>query len=238
MATRYNLALNENYELIDSYYAGSAVDRGGEVCSNCGRMITNVATIKNSNGNVYQVGMDCAETLTNLKGLHSVSMEFSEMKAIRAKINKAIKQGSDIDYSIYNDGTLRISSNTFTIYKDIEFSKKYLSDYLFKVSNPNKIGFTYINKDVESIPYFKPSENLDFQKTINVDGFMFEISVKPYYHLVTNEVSGYDPYIKGYINGSCIVSERLTMIRDLQYKVNSSIRKYYFDLFDNPINKP
>lgn len=237
MATRYNLALNENYELIDSYYTGAMTDGGGTICSNCGRMIANVATIKNSNGDVYDVGMDCAETLTNLKGLYSASMEFSEMKAIRAKVNKATKQGSNIEYNIYSDGTLRISANTFTIYKDVEFSKKYLSDYLKKVSNQNKIGFAYIDKSIESIPYFKCSENLDFKKIINIDGFIFNISVKPYFRIDGN-ISGYDPYIEGFKNDLCIVSERLTMIRDLSREINYAMRKYYFDLFDNSINKP
>lgn len=237
MANRYNLALNENYELIDSFYTGAIVDGGGTICANCSRMITNVATIKDSNSKIYNVGMDCAETLTNLKGLYSASMEFSEMKAIRAKINKAIKQGSNIEYSIYSDGVLRIASNTFTIYKDIEFSKKYLSDYLKKVSNPNKIGFTYIDKTIESIPYFKCSENLDFQKTINVDGFIFNITVKPYFR-TDGSISGYDPYVEGFKNDLCIVSERLTMIRDLSCEINFAMRVYYFDLFDNSINKP
>jgi len=66
--------------------------------------------------------------------------------------------------------------------------------------------------------------------SILVDGFECLVSVKPYFHAVTNEISGYDLFLDiPAIN----VSERVTMYRDLSSKISWYINTHYFNLFNN-----
>jgi len=156
------------------------------------------------------------------------------MKAIRAKINKAKKENQSIVFKICVDGDLSIIADKFRIYKDIEFSKKYLLDYLKQVTNPEKIGFKYEFIEVEKLEYIRPSENLDFLKNYKIDGFDFEVTVKPYYRLDDPSIlSGYDLFVTAKKDGVNIAGERLTMQRDLEKKLNYIMQLYYFNLYTN-----
>lgn len=90
-----SVPLNQGYELISSFYQ-SIEDGGGCACENCGRLITNVATIKGlSDGREYAIGMDCAETITSIKEDWEFEMQksaFTQAKGARASIQKQIKK--------------------------------------------------------------------------------------------------------------------------------------------------
>lgn len=235
---RYNLPINENYKLIDSFYTGGLDN--ATICDNCDRPIANVATIKNSKEEVFNVGLDCAETLTHLDGLYSAKMDFEELKSIQAKIRKQEKDGKNLEYEIYNNGDLLIKSDGFTIIdKDIDFAKKYMPNYLQKVKNPEKIGFEYKEKEI-NIPFerFLPRENKDFVKKWKVDEYDIKVSVEPYFHMVTKEISGYDFYLDVQKNNENIYSKRVTTYRDIPFYINYAIRDYLFDKYDNNAQKP
>lgn len=53
------LPMNEKYEIKSILYADDAVT----FCKNCGRLIKNVALVQNSKWEVFEVWLDCAETL-------------------------------------------------------------------------------------------------------------------------------------------------------------------------------
>lgn len=53
------LPMNEKYEIINLSYT----DWWLGMCANCGRVIMNVATIKNSKWETFDVWLDCANTL-------------------------------------------------------------------------------------------------------------------------------------------------------------------------------
>jgi hypothetical protein len=92
-----NLPIDTSYKLIESYY--SSIEESGCSCDNCGRLISNIAVVQDTKRGVqYNVGMDCAGTLTGIKGdfnyewLHKIY--FNEAKSARAAVMKMIKRGA------------------------------------------------------------------------------------------------------------------------------------------------
>lgn len=104
-----NLPLNTKYSLIGVKYI-SIID-GGCTCDNCGTPIANIATVKDENGNTYQIGMDCLDTvILNNKLLDNesyVQYIFSDKPAIekakqlRNKILRQQKKDSSFKAEIY-----------------------------------------------------------------------------------------------------------------------------------------
>ena len=91
-----NLSLSDTYTFEGATYI-PVIEGGGTCCENCGKLISNIATIKNQHGRAFNVGLDCAETLTisnkwDFECLFKSAI--SEGKRIRAKILKHLKSGS------------------------------------------------------------------------------------------------------------------------------------------------
>jgi hypothetical protein len=144
-----NLSLIENYTFVSAKYI-SILDGGGCTCDNCGKLISNIVTIKDGNNNFYNVGSDCAETLQSLQNDFNYFQNkdcFNEGKQIRAKIQKYIKKqnGSRFDvvefylwYSKENEVYLVFktkdggSSMQQIYYKDITIN--YIKDLLTKLN--------------------------------------------------------------------------------------------------------
>jgi hypothetical protein len=92
-----NLPVDTTYELVESFYISLA--DGGCSCDNCGRLISNVAVVKDQKRNKqYSVGMDCAGTLTGIKDDFDFNFihqsYFNDAKSARAAIKKMIKNGA------------------------------------------------------------------------------------------------------------------------------------------------
>lgn len=103
-----NLPITQAYKMISSRYE-SILDGFGVCCDNCGRPISNIATVEGqTDGRQYQIGMDCAETLTGIKGdwdfqyLHKAN--FSRAKSIRAWVVKQQKAGNTVTIKAYEKG--------------------------------------------------------------------------------------------------------------------------------------
>lgn len=100
-----SVPLNQRYEIVGSFYQ-SLEDGGGAICENCGRLITNIATIKGQgDGRMYSIGMDCAETITSIKHEWDFEMaksEFQQAKSARAAILKMVKKAKElgVEYEI------------------------------------------------------------------------------------------------------------------------------------------
>lgn len=82
----------DNYEIINTY---SLSADNYITCDNCGKVIKNIAVIKNSKGQTFNVGLDCAETLSGIDDYDIAywSNNFNIAKSIRAKVRKFQKQG-------------------------------------------------------------------------------------------------------------------------------------------------
>lgn len=90
-----NLSITTTYTIVGSYY--SSIEETGTCCENCGKPIANIAEVESVEGRKYLVGMDCAATLSGIKGdfdfefVHKAN--FTTAKSERAKILKYIKEG-------------------------------------------------------------------------------------------------------------------------------------------------
>ena len=113
-----SLPLDTKYSLIGVSYL-SIEDGGGCACDNCGKLITNIATIKSDKGS-YTIGLDCLDTilLNNelLNGEDYFQYQYSDKpaiqkaKSLRAKILK--KSKTDVNFK----ATFKEQSNSFGFY--------------------------------------------------------------------------------------------------------------------------
>lgn len=84
------LPVNVNYQVIGIDYQ-SLEDNAG-ACDNCGKIISNMATIKNEAGAIYTVGLDCASTMQLYKNDAIFNLiEAKKELARRAKFVKWVR---------------------------------------------------------------------------------------------------------------------------------------------------
>lgn len=89
-----SLPITTTYEIIGSRY--TSIEDGGGCCENCGKAITNIAIIKSKEGRIYNVGMDCAATLSGIKDsfdfnyIHKAN--FATAKNARNQLLRMIKE--------------------------------------------------------------------------------------------------------------------------------------------------
>lgn len=79
------------YALVGTRYAGSLLDGAGQACANCGRLITQVGTVENARGERFEVGMDCAQTLSGIDqdgALQPALAGFEQLAKLRAAVRK------------------------------------------------------------------------------------------------------------------------------------------------------
>ncbi len=148
---RRNLPINTTYTLIDSFYSGGLLDNP-MTCENCGRPIANIGVVKNAEGQTFDVGMDCASTLSGIKdtlGFDQNMNNFNEATAVRNKIRTQQKKYPNgiVSAEILPSGDVSIIMEDererplFRIYHPLEFVKKYLPDLQKYIVNKNKIDF-------------------------------------------------------------------------------------------------
>jgi hypothetical protein len=116
-----SLPLNVKYDLISVSYL-SLEDGGGCSCENCGKLITNIATVKSDK--VYNIGLDCLETVllnnellnneSHIQYLWSDKPAISKAKSLRSKLLKKAKEDSGFIaiYREFNDGSFGFGFET------------------------------------------------------------------------------------------------------------------------------
>lgn len=234
---RRNLPINENYKLIDSFYTGTD---NGIFCENCGKYITNVGVIETDNKKAYHVGIDCAKTLTNIEGLQGAEMNFAESKAIRAKVNKAKKEGKQITVENTIYGEIRVTINDFTAASVTpEFCKKYLPDFYTNISNPEKNGFTALPQDsvnfhtLTGVEGAKQARELyKTPQTFNVQQYAVIVGLKEGKTLAGEFNGSYLFDINIYLDGKHIGNDATYMARDINMYACYLINKYQFDQYE------
>ena len=95
-----NLSLNTKYVVIDKKYI--PLENGcGLGCDNCGKLIANIATVKNENGEIFSIGFDCMETLLINNSLLSTN-DIVEYERIKKMIPKIIRFSKTIKEQVNN----------------------------------------------------------------------------------------------------------------------------------------
>lgn len=118
----------DKYEIIDTFSLG---DDDYITCDNCGKAIRNIAIVKNSKGNKFSVGMDCAETLSGItqEDINYWNDSFVRAKSIRAKIQKYKKK----------DAIIRVQNT---------MGERYIYIDILKTDNPKRLGDYYSYEEV------------------------------------------------------------------------------------------
>jgi hypothetical protein len=124
------LPLNTKYSLVKISYL-SIEDGGGQSCENCGRLITNIATVSGG-GKCYDIGTDCLETVllnnslldseSHLKWLHSDRPAFAKAKSLRSKILNQTKKDPTYKAQLYAPE----GSDTFGFSFSAEVTKHFI----------------------------------------------------------------------------------------------------------------
>jgi hypothetical protein len=92
------LLLDQKYEVL-SIYRGDFLSGNGTTCENCGKVISNIAEIKNSSNTVFQVGLDCAKTLQI-----SNPDDFSGLEYPFKQVSKFLTLSRKKDSKVSSDG--------------------------------------------------------------------------------------------------------------------------------------
>ena len=151
-----NLPLNVKYSLEGITYI-SVLD-GGCTCDNCGKLISNIATVKSDKG-TYNIGTDCLETLQQnndlLNCVDYTNYLFSDKPALqkakttRSKILNQQKKNPSFKAKIY---ILKDGSGfgfSYSIHNEKWGEEPYGFDYTFDI-NYLKLTKNYL-KDLPNI---------------------------------------------------------------------------------------
>lgn len=88
------LPLDKKYILIDKKYIPIEVSLGAYCCENCGKLISNIATVQ-SEGKRYNIGFDCLETILINNSLLSTG-DVNEYQKYKKMIPKIIRFGKEL----------------------------------------------------------------------------------------------------------------------------------------------
>ncbi len=87
-----NLSLTTQYTVIDKKYI-PLENSIGYCCDNCGKLIANIATVRDEKNEVFNIGFDCLETLlinNSLLSTHDIQ-EYEKVKKMIPKILRFAK---------------------------------------------------------------------------------------------------------------------------------------------------
>lgn len=229
---RRNLPINDKYTLIDSFYSSM---ENGNCCDNCNKIIANIAVIKNADNKIYNVGLDCAETLTRLDGLYNAQMQFAESKGIRAKINKAIKENRTVTFENNVLGNILVSfSGTCSLWLNKDFVIKYLPDYFAKVINPDKNNYTAIPEieyntqgHLEAKEFYKTAAKHKYNE---LDIVIYLTDGKKLDGTPNGSVLFNADILK---DGQTVATTSTYMAKDINSRINYQLNTYYFNKFNS-----
>lgn len=148
------LPLTVKYSLVSVNYL-SLENGGGCSCDNCGKLITNVATVKSDR--VYNTGLDCLETVllnnqlldndSHVQYLFSDKPAIAKAKSLRAKLLNGLKKDPTYKaiYSECTDGRFGFSYEVDRLreykYNAEKKELEYVEPYL--CSDPQGFDYTF-----------------------------------------------------------------------------------------------
>jgi hypothetical protein len=140
-----NLPLDIQYNIIDKQYI-PLIDGIGTCCSNCGKLIANIATVKNSNNDTFYVGFDCLETLLINNQLLS-NNDIIEYQKTKKSIPKILRFIKTINQTILNNQTINI---TGLLFEKPTYSTDYITFYWLADNSLTSRNNDYVKlKDVD-----------------------------------------------------------------------------------------
>ncbi len=102
-----NLSITTTYEIVESYYR--SIEDGGGCCANCGKVIANIAVVQDASGRKFDVGMDCAATLSGIRGGFSIEhihmANFRSAQGVRRSLLKYVNKGTikSLEFKTFED---------------------------------------------------------------------------------------------------------------------------------------
>ena len=94
-----NLPLDIKYFLTDKKYIPLEQSCGAYCCDNCGALIANIATVTNTNNEVFNIGFDCLETILINNSLLS-SNDIAEYERVKKMIPKVLRFAKQLKETI------------------------------------------------------------------------------------------------------------------------------------------
>ena len=122
------LSLDVNYTIINKKYI--PLENGCAIgCDNCGKLIANIATVKDEKSNVFNIGFDCLETL--LMNNHLLNYkDIEEYQKIKKLIPKVLRFAKQLKETInLNNG---LDGFKFERPSDLYFPSDWITYYLLK----------------------------------------------------------------------------------------------------------
>jgi len=243
---RRNLPLNTTYKIIDSFYTGGLFENP-HICENCGKPIANVGVVENEKGEHFEVGMDCAKTLSGIDDdlkFTDAEDDFKKANQIRQKINKAKKNESlnlKVEITSFKGNVVIEAINKknnryeFQIASEPQdFIEKYMPDVLKMVSNKEKIGYKPIYTKIKGFDFSKVQrKGNEFEYSFdNVKFKIYDLEIKSNSGMVNSHIA-----FNVYINGKLIGKDTTYDKRDVEGYILGIINKYYFEKYDNLYRK-
>lgn len=239
---RRNLPLNTTYKIIDSFYTGG-LSENPHVCENCGKPIANVGVVENEKGEDFEVGMDCAKTLSGIEDdmkFSDAEDDFKKSNQIRQKINKAKKDESlkitteityfrgDVVIEAINKNNDRYEYRIASEPQD--FIEKYMPDVVKIISNKEKLGYKPKYNKIFGFDFSKiQRKGNDFQYSFdNVRFKVYDLEKTSDSGVVNSHIS-FDVYIDNKLIGSDTTYNQ----RDLETYILGVLNKYYFEKYSN-----
>lgn len=106
------LPLNTQYVVTDKKYI--PLENGiGLCCDNCGKLIANIATVKNPDGKSFNIGFDCLETILINNHLLSAT-DVEEYEKVKKMIPKVLRFAKSIKETIKNNPNINITGMLFS----------------------------------------------------------------------------------------------------------------------------
>ena len=153
-----NLDLTVKYDLIDKRYI-PIIDSIGIVCANCGKLISNIATISND-GKLYDIGFDCLDTIL-LNNMILDEKDLESYNHYKGHIKSYIKHSKDI-------GLIVNEFNSTHIIK-IEFIEFSVSDFkkFNRIGKNAYLTYYYVYENGK-----RYNSNIRVKNDINIDDFI------------------------------------------------------------------
>ena len=161
-----NLDLTVKYNLIDKKYI-SLIDGFGCTCDNCGKLIANIATVKNDNNNTFNIGFDCLETLLLNNNLLN-GKSITEYQNFKSCLPSYIKKSKELKETIKNTN-LQNANKIVSIEVDANDFLKTVNSYR-NYSKSQYFTFYYIFDNGK-----KYNSNFKMSNDINVNDFITTI---------------------------------------------------------------
>jgi hypothetical protein len=156
-----NLPLDVKYVLTGKKYIPIEQSAGAYCCNDCGKLIANIATVKNDNNESYDIGFDCLEKLL-INNMLMDGKSIEEFYHFKKHINSYIKKSNEIKEIIKSH-----NAASLTKIVNIEFD---ISDFMYwsKFGKSSYLTFYYIYQSGK-----KYNSNIKVSNDINIDDFIY-----------------------------------------------------------------